>query len=469
MTCVETENFCVICDPTNAGGGSELDCSLPNCTHEFHYECIYTWVTSRTNTCPVCRHTVKSLRHVKKVNGRKETKIVRIKNKKYEEDESDILYVVQHLSESEDLENILCNICLEDDGRDDALLLCSTRGCPSAAHYDCLDPPLLGVPEGDWFCPACAELYQTDEEVENLNATENRPEQRNFPSNDSNDRRDKRENARSPIRPTTMSALDICRMNNEDIFGVRQSTPPKKKTIEKTAIENRVLLDSPENVTLARWKPIEQTPPRPLHFPGPVKGVDEESKLQPVYTQWKKTGPPITPAPSIIAQSTTKPAAVHTSEEFSSYVRTNSHDTVNTRQSFHDTLALHRYRPPVNQFFSTTPAARIGSTTSDSAPSKSPHPRFPIHRTLAGEHLGDQSRRKRPAADESLSQSSITHEVKETLKDLTRNHKITPHEAVFVQRSVEREVSERQRSISASSLHHMIEKYLKCLPKNPYR
>jgi hypothetical protein len=33
------------------------------------------------------------------------------------------------------------------------MILCDT--CPAAWHMDCLDPPLLSIPQGAWHCPAC--------------------------------------------------------------------------------------------------------------------------------------------------------------------------------------------------------------------------------------------------------------------------------------------------------------------------
>ena len=34
------------------------------------------------------------------------------------------------------------------------MLLCD--GCDHGFHTDCLDPPMVDIPEGDWFCPSCA-------------------------------------------------------------------------------------------------------------------------------------------------------------------------------------------------------------------------------------------------------------------------------------------------------------------------
>eukprot|EP00887_Chlorella_sp_A99_P007770 scaffold20.g7770.t1 len=43
--------------------------------------------------------------------------------------------------------------CHECGSRKGDMLLCDY--CEKAFHLDCLDPPLAGVPEGDWFCTAC--------------------------------------------------------------------------------------------------------------------------------------------------------------------------------------------------------------------------------------------------------------------------------------------------------------------------
>lgn len=34
------------------------------------------------------------------------------------------------------------------------MLLCDR--CEAGYHLDCLDPPLVEVPVGDWYCPNCA-------------------------------------------------------------------------------------------------------------------------------------------------------------------------------------------------------------------------------------------------------------------------------------------------------------------------
>ena len=39
----------------------------------------------------------------------------------------------------------------------DRMLQCSGKGCRAVFHMNCLDPPLVGWPAGDWLCPKCTE------------------------------------------------------------------------------------------------------------------------------------------------------------------------------------------------------------------------------------------------------------------------------------------------------------------------
>jgi PHD-finger len=54
-----------------------------------------------------------------------------------------------YLSKCEESEGVYCVIC-EDGG-----VLISCDSCYRDFHQSCLDPPLLVVPDGDWFCPDC--------------------------------------------------------------------------------------------------------------------------------------------------------------------------------------------------------------------------------------------------------------------------------------------------------------------------
>lgn len=46
----------------------------------------------------------------------------------------------------------ICKVCGMDKD-DDNVLLCDT--CDSEYHTYCLNPPLIRIPEGNWYCPSC--------------------------------------------------------------------------------------------------------------------------------------------------------------------------------------------------------------------------------------------------------------------------------------------------------------------------
>ncbi|GFQ02446.1 brct domain-containing protein at4g02110 [Phtheirospermum japonicum] len=57
------------------------------------------------------------------------------------------------------VDDVACKICGSRD-RGDEMLICGDEsggsGCGIGTHIDCLDPPLEGVPEEDWFCLECS-------------------------------------------------------------------------------------------------------------------------------------------------------------------------------------------------------------------------------------------------------------------------------------------------------------------------
>lgn len=49
-----------------------------------------------------------------------------------------------------------CEICNRVDDHYSNLILCDGVDCKREFHMNCLVPPLVAVPPGDWFCPDCA-------------------------------------------------------------------------------------------------------------------------------------------------------------------------------------------------------------------------------------------------------------------------------------------------------------------------
>ncbi|CAN0528314.1 unnamed protein product [Ectocarpus sp. 12 AP-2014] len=69
-----------------------------------------------------------------------------------------------------------CWKCGEVDHRSDGdlIILCDGADCSGASHVGCCDPPLQGVPDGDWFCSECVATGRAP--VSNQEDTETLPE-----------------------------------------------------------------------------------------------------------------------------------------------------------------------------------------------------------------------------------------------------------------------------------------------------
>lgn len=58
-------------------------------------------------------------------------------------------------SDAEEVDDFPCQKCQKKD-HPEWILLCDK--CDNGWHCSCLRPPLLGIPEGDWFCPPCEHI-----------------------------------------------------------------------------------------------------------------------------------------------------------------------------------------------------------------------------------------------------------------------------------------------------------------------
>lgn len=54
----------------------------------------------------------------------------------------------------------VCKVCGVDKD-DDSVLLCDT--CDAEYHTYCLNPPLVRIPEGNWYCPSCVGIRAVQE------------------------------------------------------------------------------------------------------------------------------------------------------------------------------------------------------------------------------------------------------------------------------------------------------------------
>ena len=445
------EKYCVICDPTNECPANDLNCGLSNCEHEFHYECIQNWVTKRVSTCPVCRADVKSLRRTVVVGGEPQIFLVKVKKKLFEEDESDILYVVQFLSDSEDgLDDVICHICLEND-RGHELMLCSSRGCESAAHFDCLDPPLDRVPDDDWFCPACkSKDTERDARVTTLS-----PNMHASPNEESELQILEEKRTVDEPRTTTASSLNDLEHHFQEVFAQPEDTQRKPSA-------GRLLLDTPEKGTPQKYEVIDDTPPptrQPIFDAAPQKKVSGSDSSASVVTAWKTVAPSITQAPRIQISKSTSSI---------------TQDRSLRSDQFQNIIDNYRYQHTtpsiggnVNRNIGYTPARQINGSeislppTIQSVRAPAPHRSFPIHRSTADTKAYESPKRKRqPLSEEALTEPSIAHEVRESLKTLIRNHSIAPQDAVVLFNEVMKSLKNQRAIVTQSKIHQTVTKCL---------
>ncbi|RZB40898.1 PHD and RING finger domain-containing protein 1 [Asbolus verrucosus] len=120
-----------------------------SCDHVFCVECIQEW-SKNMNTCPVDRQEYQMILVRKNINGSIYKQIpIQPPNPQNEVD------IVE--------DPTFCEICGQSD-REDRMLLCD--GCDLGFHLECLNPPLLDVPTGAWFCNDCSPEDLVDPEIE---------------------------------------------------------------------------------------------------------------------------------------------------------------------------------------------------------------------------------------------------------------------------------------------------------------
>jgi len=123
---------CAVC--LNTVSSSE-EATLSGCLHKFCFSCIKSWSEIETS-CPLCKKHFAGIQH----KGTWQ----RVTTKKQRVECGDLPSV---------LDDMQCMRCRSGEN-EESLLLCDR--CDKACHLWCANPPLIAVPEGDWFCSECA-------------------------------------------------------------------------------------------------------------------------------------------------------------------------------------------------------------------------------------------------------------------------------------------------------------------------
>jgi PHD and RING finger domain-containing protein 1 len=120
-----------------------------SCDHMFCVECIQEW-SKNMNTCPVDRQEYRIILVRRNINGSIYKQIpIQPPNPQNEVD------IVE--------DPTFCEVCGLSD-REDRMLLCD--GCDLGYHLECLNPPLMEIPAGAWFCNDCTPEDLVDPEIE---------------------------------------------------------------------------------------------------------------------------------------------------------------------------------------------------------------------------------------------------------------------------------------------------------------
>jgi len=140
---LENEAMCPIC--LDKMYETDLKGRPGSCEHTFCLECIRTW-SKNDSTCVLCRIPFTKLKVVFRGSVLEELPVEEVSLKL---DESSI-HAYFHI----------CYVCRDRDD-EDSVLFCDQ--CGASYHPECLNPPLLNVPQGQWSCPQC-ELTSSEDE-----------------------------------------------------------------------------------------------------------------------------------------------------------------------------------------------------------------------------------------------------------------------------------------------------------------
>ncbi len=140
----EDKKFCSICY-------SDLNfivARIDSCSHEFCFECLWEW-SKVTNSCPLCKEEFLKITKMDS-NGGTETLSITAKKAQFDDEEDSEDLIVANADN-------FCYCCRHEDNFQYLLICnnCNTKCC----HTYCLDPPLDHIPQNEWFCDYCVNLY----------------------------------------------------------------------------------------------------------------------------------------------------------------------------------------------------------------------------------------------------------------------------------------------------------------------
>lgn len=128
----------------------DQEVGAPNvCEHSFCAPCIEEW-SNNVQTCPIDRKPFTTIRIRLRYTDETIVREIMVNAKPIEPEPTEA-----------DFTN--CEICGRND-HEESMLLCD--GCDAGYHMGCLDPPLIEIPEGSWYCDNCFDSDASEDDVD---------------------------------------------------------------------------------------------------------------------------------------------------------------------------------------------------------------------------------------------------------------------------------------------------------------
>lgn len=128
----------------------DQEVGAPNvCEHSYCAPCIEEW-SNNVQTCPIDRKPFTKIRIRLRYTDEAFVREIMVNAKQMEPEPTEA-----------DFTN--CEICGRND-HEESMLLCD--GCDAGYHMECLDPPLIEIPEGSWYCDNCFDSDASEDDVD---------------------------------------------------------------------------------------------------------------------------------------------------------------------------------------------------------------------------------------------------------------------------------------------------------------
>ncbi|KHN72460.1 PHD and RING finger domain-containing protein 1 [Toxocara canis] len=165
---------CMIClSPPKFPKGRPDDCD-----HVFCYLCLRNWLKRRSE-CPLCKRSTK---FIVKMYADGKTAEVKVKERTAAHYENEFVTAEELQPNAHEpavditIAYARCRVCLRSDNENQLMLCDGVVGheedgtaikCNAAYHCYCLPGGTTDVPDGDWFCPFCEDMLETQRGIYN--------------------------------------------------------------------------------------------------------------------------------------------------------------------------------------------------------------------------------------------------------------------------------------------------------------